>query len=386
VKALTIAGTDLRRFLRWRANLFFVFVLPMMIILLLGAAFGSNKARIGVVGGNSGRLAAQLVASLRAAPSIELSRYARVDDLQQAVSHGTVDAGIAIPSVYDSDLASGGSVSVSYFARPDSVARQLRATVQSVVAAQARVLAVAQLIRRSQNTTSFTPALARAQALARATPPVEVALRAPGGGPYTTGSSRFSGGASTQLLLFIFLNSLTGASWLIETRRLGIARRVLSTPTRPATLIAGQLLGRLAIALFQALIIVIGSLLLFGVHWGDPLGTAAVILSFSLAATGAAMLLGSMFSSEQQSAPVALLLGLGLAALGGSMAPLEVFPKTARLIAHVTPHAWANEAFSKLLQHGRGLVSVLPDVGVLFGFALVAITAAIWQLRRAITQ
>jgi ABC-2 type transport system permease protein len=385
MKALTIAGTDLRRFLRWRANLFFVFVLPMMIILLLGAAFGSNKARIGVVGGNRGRLAAQLVASLRAAPSIELSRYGRVGDLQQAVSRGTVDAGIAIPSGYDSELASGGSVSVSYFARPDSVAQQLRATVQSVVAAQARVLAVAQLIRRSRST-SFTPALARAQALARATPPVEVALRAPGGGPYTTGSSRFSGGASTQLLLFIFLNSLTGASWLIETRRLGIARRVLSTPTRPATLIAGQLLGRLAIALFQALIIVLGSLLLFGVHWGDPLGTAAVILSFSLAATGAAMLLGSMFSSEQQSAPVALLLGLGLAALGGSMAPLEVFPKTARLIAHVTPHAWANEAFSKLLQHGRGLGSVLPDVGVLFRFALVAITAAIWQLRRAITQ
>ena len=385
MKALTIAGIDLRRFLRWRANLFFVFVLPMMIILLLGAAFGSNKARIGVLGGNSGRLAAQLVASLRAAPSIELSRYGRVGDLQQAVSHGTVDAGIAIPSGYDSDLASGGSVSISYFARPDSVAQQLRATVQSVVAAQARVLAVAQLIRRSQNT-GFTPALVRAQALARATPPLEVALRAPGGGPYTTGSSRFSGGASTQLLLFIFLNSLTGASWLIETRRLGIARRVLSTPTRPATLIAGQLLGRLAIALFQALIIVLGSLLLFGVHWGDPLGTAAVILSFSLAATGAAMLLGSMFSSEQQSAPVALLLGLGLAALGGSMAPLEVFPKTARLIAHVTPHAWANEAFSKLLQHGRGLGSVLPDVGVLFGFALVAIIAAIWQLRRAITQ
>ena len=385
MKALTIAGIDLRRFLRWRANLFFVFVLPMMIILLLGAAFGSNKARIGVLGGNSGRLAAQLVASLRAAPSIELSRYGRVGDLQQAVSHGTVDAGVAIPSGYDSELASGGSVSVSYFARPDSVAQQLRATVQSVVAAQARVLAVAQLIRRSQNT-GFTPALVRAQALARATPPLEVALRAPGGGPYTTGSSRFSGGASTQLLLFIFLNSLTGASWLIETRRLGIARRVLSTPTRPATLIAGQLLGRLAIALFQALIIVLGSLLLFGVHWGDPLGTAAVILSFSLAATGAAMLLGSMFSSEQQSAPVALLLGLGLAALGGSMAPLEVFPKTARLIAHVTPHAWANEAFSKLLQHGRGLGSVLPDVGVLFGFALVAITAAIWQLRRAITQ
>jgi ABC-2 type transport system permease protein len=97
------------------------------------------------------------------------------------------------------------------------------------------------------------------------------------------------------------------------------------------------------------------------------------------------MLLGTLFSSEEQAGSVALLLGLGLAALGGSMAPLEIFPKTARLIAHITPHAWANEAFSKLLKHGAGFVSVLPQVGVLLGFALVAIVASVWQLRRAIT-
>ena len=78
---------------------------------------------------------------------------------------------------------------------------------------------------------------------------------------------------------------------------------------------------------------------------------------------------GTLFSSEQQAAPVALLLGLGLAALGGSMAPLEVFPPTARTIAHVTPHAWANDAFSKLLDHGGDLVTVLPQVGVLLAFA-----------------
>jgi hypothetical protein len=50
VKVLTIAANDLRRLLRWRGNLFFLFVLPMLIILLLGAAFGgSQKARIGVL-------------------------------------------------------------------------------------------------------------------------------------------------------------------------------------------------------------------------------------------------------------------------------------------------------------------------------------------------
>jgi hypothetical protein len=55
-------------------------------------------------------------------------------------------------------------------------------------------------------------------------------LTATDGGKYTASSRRFQDGASTQLLLFIFLTSLNGAIWLIETRRLGVGRRVLSTP------------------------------------------------------------------------------------------------------------------------------------------------------------
>jgi hypothetical protein len=43
--------------------------------------------------------------------------------------------------------------------------------------------------------------------------------------------------------------------------------------------------------------------------------------------TPATLLLGSLFSSAQQAGPVARLLGLGFAALGGSMAPLEGVPE-----------------------------------------------------------
>jgi len=385
MKVVTIAATDLRRLLRWRANIFFLFVLPMLLILLLGAAFGaSEKARIGILGGNEGRLARQFVAALGARPSTELHRYTSADALQQAVARGRVDAGLELPAGYDARLQQGRGVTIGYFARPNSVAQQLRATVQSVAAEQSRTLAAAQIIQRDLKA-SFASALARAQATAATTPRVLVQLSAPDGSAYTTTAGRFDSGASTQVLLFIFLNSLSGAAFLIETRRLGIARRILSTPTSTGILVAGQLLGRLAVALLQALIIVLGSLLFFGVDWGEPLGTAAVLVSFCLVGTGAAALLGSLFASEQQAGPVALLLGLGLAALGGSMVPLEVFPKTARTIAHITPHAWANEAFSKLLRHGGDLVTVLPQIGVLLAFAAVAIAAAVWRLRHSLT-
>jgi ABC-2 type transport system permease protein len=386
MKALGIAATELRRLLRWRANVFFLFVLPMMIILLLGAAFGgADKARIGVLGGRSGPLARALVTDLRAQPSTDVHRYSSASRLQRAVARGEADAGLEIPLTYDALLRRGKSVTLGYFGRPDSVAQQLRTTVQSVAADQARVLIAARLVERARNVT-LAEALALARAAAARPPALRVRVTKADGEPYAaTTSGRFEQGASTQLLLFIFLNSLNGAAWLIETRRLGIARRMLSTPTAMRTIIAGQLLGRLAIALVQALLIILGTLLFFGVDWGDPLGTAVVVVAFSLVGTGAAVLLGSLFGSEQQSGPVALLLGLGLAALGGSMAPLEVFPDTARKIAHLTPHAWANDAFSKLLDHGGGLVSVLPQVGVLLAFAAVALALATWRLRRTLT-
>ena len=385
MKVLAITATELRRLLRWRANIFFLFVFPMLIILLVGAAFGgANKARIAVLDQDRGTLSRQLVAALRARPSGDVIGYASRARLQSAVAHGDVDAGLVIPTDYDAGLQRGQTVTLGYLGRPNSGAQDLEATIQSVAADQSRTIAAAQLLQRQTGST-FASSLARTQAAAATVPPVVVRLTQPDGSRYVTTVGRFQAGASTMLLLFIFLNSLSGASWLIETRRLGIARRILSTPTSVRTLLAGQLLGRFAVAIVQALIIVLGSLLFFGVSWGNPLGTAAVILAFSLVGTGVAVLLGSLFPSEDRVRPVALLLGLGLAALGGCMAPLEIFPSTARTIAHVTPHAWANDAFSKLLKHGGDLVTVLPQVAVLLGFAAVAIAVAVWQLRRAVT-
>ena len=384
MKALAIAATELRRLVRWRANLFFLFILPMLIILLLGAAFGGASARIGVVGGDS-RLGGDLVRTMDAQKNVAVSSYAAASELEDAVARGRIDAGIVLPADADDALRAGGKVRIRYVGRPDSSATDLRATVEGAVLGQENiVLGAAQLLRTRGF--SFDRALARAESSAASVPRVTSSVVEPNGDPYPEQTGQFEEGASTQLFLFIFLTSLNGAIWLVETRRLGIARRMLATPTAPRTILAGTLLGRLAIALLQALIIVAGSTLFFGVGWGDPLGAAAVILAFCLVGTGAGMLLGSLVSTEQQAGPAAFILGLGLAALGGSMVPLEVFPPVARTIADFTPHAWANEAFSKLQKEDGGIGDVLPQLGVLLLFASVMISLATLRLRRVLTR
>jgi ABC-2 type transport system permease protein len=150
------------------------------------------------------------------------------------------------------------------------------------------------------------------------------------------------------------------------------------------TVIAGEALGRVLIACVQALVIILGSALLFGVRWGQPAGVAAVVILYACAGAGAGTLVGTLFRNESQAAGISLLLGLGLGALGGCMVPLEVFPPTMKRIAHFTPQAWGNDAFDKLVGHGASITGILPQLGVLALFAAVLLSLAAWRLRRVL--
>lgn len=64
----------------------------------------------------------------------------------------------------------------------------------------------------------------------------------------------------------------------------------------------------------------------------------------------------------------------------------EFFPSTLRTISKITPHAWANDAFDELLNHGGNFADVVPEIGVLLGYALVLLVIATWGLRRSIVR
>ena len=174
MKALAIAANDLRLLFRFRLNVFFLFVLPMLIILLLGAAFGgSDRARIGVAGGAGGPLARELTSALDAQPSVRVERYASEARLQKAVSRGAVEAGLVRPRGYDATARAGRPVQLRYYARPDSIAQQLRATIESAVAGQSGLLGAARLVSRERGRRS------RRRSPARRPPPRRCRRSAP---------------------------------------------------------------------------------------------------------------------------------------------------------------------------------------------------------------
>ncbi|HEX6468374.1 MAG TPA: ABC transporter permease [Streptosporangiaceae bacterium] len=386
MKAFVIAGVNLRRLLRDRSNIFFVFIFPMSLILVLGVVFGGRfEPRLGIVDADRGPLAERLVTSLDGGDNLTVVRVDDAADLRRAVERGELQAGLLIPAGYDRSLRAGRDVTLRFLARRDQNAQEVDVAIRSAVAGQAALLRAARVAQR-QTAMPFDAGLAIADAAAPRVPRVTVSVTNAGEARFPDTLGRFDLGASSQLLLFVFLTSLTGSVALIETRRLGVSRRMLATPTATRTIVAGEALGRLGVALIQGLIIMVGSALLFDVGWGDPVGAGALLVAFALVGSGAAMLMGAVFGTEQQAGAVGLLLGLGLAALGGSMVPLELFSGTMRAVAHVTPHAWANDGFAELVRHGGHVADILPQLGVLAGYAAVLFLLGTWRLRKSLTS
>ena len=380
--SLAIAGVNVRRLMRDRSNIFFVLILPLGIILIIGSLFGGSfNPVIGLYDADGGALANELTESLLAEDGIDVKEFDSEEDLVGDVERGDIDGGVVIPSDYETTLRAGGTTTVGFATRPDGSGQELQAAVMSLVGQQGELIRAARFASED-----FDVGLALAEALSPTVPRLSVETRVLGEAIFGENPGQFDNGAATQLVLFMFLTGLIGASALIQTRNYGVSRRMLSTPTSTGQIVIGEALGRFGVVIIQGLYIMGATWLMFRVDWGDPLGAAAIVILFASSAAGAAMLVGSLFDNDQQVGGVSVVVGIGLAALGGSMIPIEFYSDTMKTVAHFTPHAWALDGFSDMVRRDATFVDILPELGALAAFAVGLLALAAWRLRIAITR
>ncbi len=395
VKVLAIIRIELTRLLRDRSNLFFIFLFPLLLIIFIGAQFGGDfSTRIGVVAPDGDTAAATVSDRLDDLDGIAVVEVADSDTLVDEVDRGLLAAGLVLPDGYGNALAEVEPIEVRFLGRADATSVSVRSLVTAVLAEQEQPGAAAQLLatgRAAAGGEAIPVAQLREAAVEVQSEAgsVEVAATTLGVDELAeefAGLGQFDLGASSQLFLFTFLTSLAGSGALIQTRQYGVATRMLSTPTPVSTVLLGTAGGRLAVALFQALYIIVVSGLVFGVNWGDPVATTLVIGLFCVAAAAAAMIIGSVFSNDSQASGAGVGIGLGAAALGGSMVPIELYPEAVARVARITPHAWANEAMAELVRRDGGVADILPQLGALTAFAAGLLAIGAWTLRRALVR
>ncbi len=401
MKTIAITKTALLRFLRDRSNIFFVFIMPLAMVLLIGTQYSSGMvSTIGVYIEGDSELGSQIIENLEVASEFravssetgeervtqlfKLEEFDELDDLIRAVEKGHAVLGVSIPSGLDETVLSGETAEIGTIVRSLGYGPQYLATVdEAVFAAQNELLAIRFAVSKGADESI---ALELVPELVSGMKEISVATTSQGESLFPSSMGQFDLGSHTMTVLWMFLSGLEGSARIIQARRLGVARRMLGTPTSVGTIVTGEAFGRLAIVVFQGLYIIIATALVFQVDWGNWLGTAAVVVVFGLVAAASAMLLGGLFRNDEQAGGVSILLAMGLAALGGCMMPIEFFPAGMLKVAKLTPHYWANDSLAELVRHNGTIVDILPNLGILLATAVSIGVVATWAMRRALTR
>lgn len=370
-----------------RAEWLFFLILPLLFTFFLGGGLSGGqdidrRLRLVVVNEAQTELAAQLLTALDASTTVH-PEVLPLAEAEKIFTDGDAPALLHIPA-NSSELefrAQANDLNAQAVERTvRAVVRELglaAATAQTTTAEAEQLRAFADEAERQE---FYSAALKDAQTLlANAPERLEVTVAAT---PDSVTYEPSANGSAGQLITWVFI-PLIGISGLFAfERQQGTLRRLLVTPTSKAVALLGTISGQVFTALVQMLLLVLFGVFVLNLQWGrEPLALAVLLLACALAAGALGTMLGTFVKTEGQASGLSIMLGMVMALLGGCWYPIELFPEAVRTAVQALPTTWAMQGMLDLLLRGQGLSGILPETGVLLGFAAVFFSIGVWRFR-----
>ncbi len=409
-----IAKKDLLLVLKDRSALISLFFVPLLLIVVVGEAFGGlynsgpSQINVTVAASNqdSGYVGATIVNALKINTSqlkITVESYNNASQVTKVVGDGkdangnTVNAGVVIPAgTTDRLIAASRSGTamqaqnlVQFYALPSNndptitiaktiVTNVLNTLVSSQFAGTSAVEQVYRVCSQpgnhcaqssinaptiSQNVEKSVAAAAQAQTLQSLT-----AGKAP------AKINQFDFIVPGYAILFALFGLQAAAGTILEEKEAGTFRRLLIAPVRKYSLLGGKLLAQFILTLAQLAVLFAIGYVAFHLTIGSWPGVIALLVGTSFATTGLGIFLVSIVKTRRQLSPIVTLVTLGTCAIGGAWWPLTIEPLWMQQIARIGITAWAMEGLNGLMLYGRALSDVLPDIVALLVYGLVCFT------------
>jgi ABC-2 type transport system permease protein len=392
-KILAIAWKDtLLRFESWSRWLFFL-ILPIVFTVVLAGGTGSSDSRVRlvVVDQANSPLSADLVAAL------ENSQAVRPDLLTLAqaesqFSQRSVSAVLIIPAGFDLAHLEQGSIQLELRQQPNNMNAMIaQRAVQSVISrvssavdiANSSVVAAEQIqpfATTADRQAYFNEALDQAQSMLSEAP--SRVTESQGNTKETDDYDPRANSSAGQLITWVFIPLIGISSMFASERQKGTLCRLLTTPTRKGTYLLGTIIGQVATALVQMLLLIVFGVYVMKLNWGSqPLALGVMMVASALAAAALGTTLGTFVKTESQASGLSIMTGMVTALLGGCWYPLELFPKTVQTVVQILPTTWAMRGLLDIVLRGQGLAAILPEAGVLFGFAALFFSVGVWRFR-----
>jgi ABC-2 type transport system permease protein len=394
-KILAIAWKDaITRFASPSELLFFI-ILPVVFTFLLagGTPSGDEDPRISLVVVDEAKtsISGQIIAELENSTAVR-PEVATREEAQGQFDERRAEVIFIIPAGIDVESLQKGSAEVELLQQPNNmnatvaeraVLTAIRRVSSAISAAQNAVSqreTIQPFASEAEKQAYFESSLQMAQSIQKDTPERVTVVEG-----LTEDQVDYDPRANTsagQLITWVFIPLFGISALFAYERQQGTLRRLLTTPSNKATFLLGTISGQVGMALIQMLLLVGFGIVAMKLNWGrEPLALFIILLASALAAAAFGTLMGTFIKTEGQASGLSVMFGMVFALLGGCWYPMELFPSAVQNAVKILPTTWAMQGLLDLVLRGGGLQHILPEAGVLLGFAVIFFSVGVWRFQ-----
>jgi len=394
-KIFAIAWKDaIVRFASSSELLFFI-ILPVVFTFMLagGTPNGEqeNRIRLLVVDESQTAISGQIIDELESSTAVYPEIVER-EEAQSQFDERRASSVLIIPTGIDIASLQSGSAEVEMFQQPNNlnatIAERAVLTairrVSSAISAAQKAVNIREVkqpfVDEAEKQAYFETSLDLAQSIQEETPERVTVIE--GSTPDQIEYDPRANSSAGQLITWVFIPLFGISALFAYERQQGTLRRLLTTPSHKATFLLGTISGQVMMALLQMLLLVGFGILVMKLNWGrEPLALFVVLFCAALAAAAFGTTMGTFIKTEGQASGLSIMFGMVFALMGGCWYPLELFPPAIQNAVKVLPTTWAMQGLLDLVLRGKGVVDILPEAGVLLGFAVVFFTVGVLRFR-----
>ncbi|WP_162304882.1 ABC transporter permease [Sphingobacterium olei] len=171
---------------------------------------------------------------------------------------------------------------------------------------------------------------------------------------------------------------------IVKEKSQGTMIRLITNPVPYYVFILGKTISYLFISLIQFYLMLAVGVYLFPLM-GIPafeidnnfLKLSVLAIFSGLAAIGTGIAVGTIATTQEQSAPFGATFVVILAAIGGVWVPVFIMPKVMQVISKISPMNWALNGFYDVLLRNGSWIDIMPEIILLFLFFGLTIAIAI---------
>jgi ABC-2 type transport system permease protein len=370
IRIYALVSKEIKRVLREPANLFLVFIFPLVLTLAFGASFGAlgggeSRYSIALVNLDEGQWGSTFKTALTGITAVEVRDYVETAGALSDLQQGQLKAVIVIPLNFTPSIQ-------SYKANPSEPGMWIYATISlsvdegSMVAAAAIPPLVQQVISGvvlGSSMSAQLPIALGAPTMVQAEKLSQFDYMAPGLFSYAT----------------IFLIMIVSQA-LVTEKEQGILRRVGVTPTTVGDIFASQIASNLLISAVQVGVVYAATYVMGFRPLGGILGlsvTLILVFALSVCSVGLGLLVASFAKNSGAATGISFIFILPLMFLG-------TFVPAPESISRLVPSWYVTDALTSIFLRGAPPTSptILLHLATMIGYSVAILVAGMLAFRR----